>query len=797
MSGETLPIETPLGGNVSFELPPWEEQYQNSSHDDEDGMEDDDELGLPPSKSEQMRKQMQYEEQMRQELIQRAKKLHQYATDTQSAEHLHDKPLRPRAHGIVRNESGDSLRLSSEWGDEYYAGKGAIGRVGPDVMTSFRSNGSGRSSSSGKRVTRSDLSAGSRRSRSGSHSGREYRYGNGGVPRHRDETGIRQRHDSNEEGRTTEEEFERQKRTQQYFDMRNAQLTLLSARGAGRVESTPQQYNNDGEVKVRDSAEQLFEYERPMAARRRSSGVGAGSDLPVPRHLSGSELESPYTSLSDSHVAGAFTTRRRYRSDDLEDRDNEAFRLAMSAMRMYEEERGPNLQVTEETRQAALTKMMEVYAREIERSRSNDSGPYSRGTISDTRRLHHDVGVPPPLRRTVSDDRPQSFYGSPLQVFRRDDFAPGSRRQRRPVSSKYSQGESRGTSRQDTYGPTLPARQKTSENTHEYRDLSDLTSSAFQAFQMNSLGPRDAPKLPIEENESLEDSTNNQQAEDHIRPTSVQFQRESTSTTHVQLKSDTSGDRSGAARATYSSIESSDVANLVSRPNSMYGIVDSDTFSDMDFTDLPHLMRKDDVDVGARSSFTDLQHWVEENSSQTHDAENGGVEYVPEPRLSDLLSPLHLEGVQHVDDDDSESQSSNSSSQIDWRTGERRPARGTNSESSFIRTYSITHQSETESITDLTSSLYVNSGLSDKPQRRYAKPPSLSELLSEYCDSERSSLPSYLEFGGSQPELEPEYLEAIANANKQNSVHGKREHVRRRSSIPSELEAMTSRELYL
>ncbi|OWY96227.1 hypothetical protein PHMEG_00033558 [Phytophthora megakarya] len=351
-------------------------------------------------------------------------------------------------------------------------------------------------------------------------------------------------------------------------------------------------------------------------------------------------------------------------------------------------------------------------------------------------------------------------------------------------------------------------KQKASEESHEYRDLSDLTSSAFQAFQMNSLGPKDAPKLSVE---SSDDSDRHDEA---IQPPPVQFRRESTSTTHVQLKSDTSGDRSGAGREKHGSIESSVVSNMVSRPNSMYGVADSDTFSDMDFTDLPHLMRKDEVD-GGRSSFTDLQHWAEET---THD-ENGGVEYVPEPRLSDLLSPLHLEGVQHVDDDDSESQSSTSSSQIDWPNkfhgGPRRTARRTESESSFIRAYSITDkheeefENEPESYSDLTKSPFRNNnGLSEsmvtqndnQPQRQYRKPPSLSELLSEYCDSERSSLPSYLEFGGSQPELEPEYLEAIANASNENAIPvegGRRGHMRRRSSIPSELEAMTSRELFL
>ncbi|GMF50724.1 unnamed protein product [Phytophthora fragariaefolia] len=820
VSGETLPVGTPSGD----ELPPWEEQRKREAQDDYD---DDDELGLPPSISEQMKKQLQYEDQMRREHIERAKKLQQYAAGTgaQPSEHFStgstelgekQEEQRPRAKGFVRNESGDSLRLSSEWGGEYYAGRGGIWRTVRGGMTSFHSNGSGRSSGSGR--GRSDWSGDGLRSRSGSQGAtslsneREYRYANGANPRHHGETGHRFRHDSGEEGRGVEDEIERQRRTQQYFEMRNARLTLLS-RKAGHIDSTQEQFTDRDVSNAHENIERMFEYEHSPLPRVRSSGVGTGSDPPVPRQLTGSELESPYTSLSDSHIAGAFTTRRRYRSDDLEDRDNEAFRLAMSAMRLYEEERGPQLQVSEETRQAALAKMMEVYAREIEHSHSKDSGPYNRGTISDTRRLHNDVGIPPPLRRTVSDDRPASFYTSPLQGFRHDDLTPAPRRQRRTTPSKYSRGVSR---RDDSSASSLPQQQKSIKEAHEYRDLSDLTSSAFQAFQMNSLGPRDAPKVPIEEAESSEesDSSGNEFPSDGDRTQSgsTHFHRESTSTTHVQLKSDTSGGRSGAARATYDGIESSDATNIVSRPNSMYGVADSDTFSDMDLTDLPHLMRKDDVGAGARNSFADLQQWAEE----THDE---GIEYVPEPRLSDLLSPLHLEGVQHVDDDDSESQSSNASSQIDWQSSLTRKFPGrqdkaeSDSESSFIRPYSITRQTEVEPYSDLTNSgLFTTNGLSAsmvtqndaQPQRIYRKPPSLSELLSEYRGSERSSLPSYLEFGGSQPELEPEYLQAIENSqlngSSQNSIPvegGRRGHVRRRSSIPSELEAMASRELFL
>ncbi|CAI5709043.1 unnamed protein product [Peronospora destructor] len=473
-------------------------------------------------------------------------------------------------------------------------------------------------------------------------------------------------------------------------------------------------------------------------------------DVPAPRDLSGSELENPYTSLSDSNLAEAFTSRQTHQSDDLEDQDNEAFRLAMSAMRLYEEERGPNLQVTEKTRQAALTKMMEVYAREIERSHSDDFVPY-RGTTSDSCQPNHDVDILPLLRQTASDDRPPSFYGSPLPGFSHDDMIPAHRRHRRAPSSKRSRGAHCRIFRKNTYTSTFMAKKTTSEDTYKYRDLSDLTTSAFQAFHLNSPEPKNASKLPVNAIESFEDMDSSRngykQDADCFQP-SVQFP----SNTHVQLKSDTNGGLSGAACAVYDSIESREGSKVVWRQNSIYGVADLDTFSDMDLTDLPHLMRKDDADTAAQSSFADLQDWT---GCDAHGTDNGGVEYGPEPCLSDLLSSLHLEGIQHVDDDDSESQSSDASSQIDWQ-------------SSLQNKYPREQgRHETQSESSEESMVTQND---EQPQRHYGKPPSTLELLSEYCDSEHSSMLSHLKFEGSQPDLESEYLEAIENANNQQMV---------------------------
>ncbi|RLN53197.1 hypothetical protein BBP00_00009403, partial [Phytophthora kernoviae] len=196
----------------------------------------------------------------------------------------------------------------------------------------------------------------------------------------------------------------------------------------------------------------------------------------------------------------------------------------------------------------------------------------------------------------------------------------------------------------------------------------------------------------------------------------------------LNSKSDvTSGDPSGAGGATYGSGTSSEIPNMESRPNSLYEVPDSETFSDMDLTDLPHLMRNDDprrvamendrrsLDNGARNSFTDLQRWTENSNLQAL-AEQDDLsitdEYaVVEPRLSDLLSPLRLEEQQHVDDD----ASSNSSSQIDWASSlsvDQRPTTAVNSD--FESSYPpVSHQVQTASYTDLTDSLFPGNALSE------------------------------------------------------------------------------------
>ncbi|CAH0482798.1 unnamed protein product [Peronospora belbahrii] len=693
VSRETMTAK--LSSGETSEVSSLKHWCQKGVQDDNNGT--DNELGLPLGKTEQILHQIHDEDQ---KYSKQTQKLHRHATDTES-------------QASITDSSGPT---DSDLGLEYY-GKDAVGIAGPDATTNFLSNGSDRCSRSER--TRS------KPARSRPECGNETRHYNDGSPRDHVETAPRCTNRRYQEGQDREE---LQRCTQQHVGLEDAQATLVNGcqqRPCGSRRS--------------DSIEQEYQ----MATRF------LGSDPPIRHALLESKVEDPCTSLLDSLFVETSTTRQGHQSGDLDDQDDEAFRLAMLAMRLYEEERGPSLQVPEKTRQVALTKMMEVYAREIESSHSNHTVPY-RGTISDTRRLHYGVAIQPLLRQTHSDDRPPSYYGSPLSVFSHDKMVFASHQShRRALPSERNRGVHRRTSRENTHVPILPAKQTISEEVHEYRDLSDLTSSAFQAFHTNSLELKDALMLPVDAMESFQssacDSNGFQQDEDHFQSASVPFQRSSTcGTTHVQVKADMSENLLGAACTAYGSKENREVPKMMWRANSMYGVADLDTFSDMDLIDLPHLMRNDDVDIAVRSSLADLQRWTKDDA---YDTDNEGVKYIPKPRLSALLSPLHLEGVQHVDDDYSEGRSSNASSQVNWRSSLQNK-----------------HLDELEGH----GTHFLSHRLS--PQRRYSKPPSMMELLSEYCDSERSSLPSYLEFGESQPELEPEYLEAIENANNQKSV---------------------------
>lgn len=147
----------------------------------------------------------------------------------------------------------------------------------------------------------------------------------------------------------------------------------------------------------------------------------------------------------------------------------------------------------------------------------------------------------------------------------------------------------------------------------------------------------------------------------------------------------------GPDRSTFGSVANSDLprgsfaSGAYARPNSMHEVAESDTFSEMDLSELPHLMRKDDEadailrrsmalmdrrSVGSRSSFTDLQHWEPpSNGAPTASASNDassrvlgngtGVETINEHglRLSDVpadreeaiaMGMRSLGGPQHV-----------------------------------------------------------------------------------------------------------------------------------------------------
>ncbi|RLN50741.1 hypothetical protein BBJ28_00014865, partial [Nothophytophthora sp. Chile5] len=728
---------------------------------------------------------------------------------------LKKSPSLGRGFGEARSESADSIRLSTEWGEDYYVGGRADRKSA--MLTSFRSTGSGRSSAGSGRPRQPSIESGG--ATSFSSNGRELRY----ASQRRGDASRSSSRDSADDTRSLENDPERQRRTREYFDARNARLAQLGSRS--QRNSARREYDSTPVLSRRtgDKVERMFEYERSTRSYHASGGA-SGSDPPLRRGLPRTELglTSPYTSLSDD-----FATRRRHQNaEDAAETEDQALRMAMSAMRLYEQERGPDLQVTEATRQAALTKMMAVYAREIERSHSNDS--LSRG--GETHRRLQEEELRPPLRRTASEDHAASLYERQSSDYSRDDIAMPLRRPRRGNPTIYDRNPA------GFYGS------RASDDSHEYRDLSDLSSSAFRAFQMSSQGPRSAPKrqeAAVGRSEESDSITNSYPMEDggKTRPVVMSFTRDSTgSTTRAvrhQAKSDattTSGDRSAAARATYGSLASSELPPpALSRPNSMHEVAESDTFSDLDLIDLPHLMRKDDprrasVESDQRSSvertsFTDLQRWEEGETQEELPVDEACLQD-EERRLSDLLPP----GAPQPSEEDSDA-SSNSSSQIDWASSLSKgfPGAGAavstegDTGSRYAPEYSVNPQDQVASYSDLTDSLFAaeyqtalesqRSRLSVEELRRYRK--SLSELLSEYSGSERSSLPSFADYATTQPDLEPEYLQAIDDRS-----NGKltklldeeelpreyvvpREGARRRASTAVEMEITSTRELFL
>ncbi|KAI9918492.1 hypothetical protein PsorP6_011945 [Peronosclerospora sorghi] len=275
----------------------------------------------------------------------------------------------------------------------------------------------------------------------------------------------------------------------------------------------------------------------------------------------------------------------------------------------------------------------------------------------------------------------------------------------------------------------------TREPCHEYRDLSDLTSSAFQAFQMISQRSRDTSALrgsgPAHSNGS--DSSHHDFRHPRDQRKSMPSHDDRSSSTSMQLKSMTSDDRSDVARPVYDKMETRTVSKFILRANSIYGVADWDTFSDMDLLDFPHLMHKDAE--GARNVFTDLQPSGAAGATE-------GLEYVSEPCFRDVL---HFEGVQHVEDDDSESESSDASTLHDWHAkGPDRQMKRHGSESSFLDASSMTPRTrngwkkyDSEAYRDVPnrwSETIVSPNDEQLMVRRYSQLPSFSELLSE--DSE-------------------------------------------------------------
>ncbi|TMW68003.1 hypothetical protein Poli38472_007675 [Pythium oligandrum] len=264
--------------------------------------------------------------------------------------------------------------------------------------------------------------------------------------------------------------------------------------------------------------------------------------------------------------------------------------MALSAMRLYEKENGLDMQVSDETRQAALQKMVEIYASEIERNNSDDQ---RRGVESQR-----------PVR-SVSDGRNSESSARILRMSK----------DRRSLSDN-----------QASPRPQDPVPM-------EYRDLSDLSASAFKAFQRESLHP--SPNGVKTAASSVPSSAAGTLQRHPSFP-------ESRSSSHRNGKlGPTDGDDRSRAGTIRGSLSDMDVhPNQMNHPDVMRDDA-SDTFSEVDFVELPHLMRADEprrvpeVNNERRSLDNHQQAWSQPEMSASHQSMKSSTSQSHKQRLSE------------------------------------------------------------------------------------------------------------------------------------------------------------------
>lgn len=645
--GDSPQAEVPLG---AWPLP--------DTHDD------DDELGLPLSKREQQR--LEKERQVRQERLERTQQQskvhaavtasynhrHQQQTQQQQQTRQNEMVMRSLSHRTnssrddfdfedpssfvsspaafsVRRDSLDSICVSSDWGNEKFAPM--VDRTDRRVSIST----STWSENVGAPIhRRSDASVDSnrpslhRKHSASSSAGRRWQSPSPSF-----------RSSGQSDFLQPEDIPLREQIRRQSSDLQSYHSSSSSRRGS--AQDSRRQYENGYEVPSR--LYRSRENSRHSDDRELRDRSYENSNNSFHRQRHGTPSSTP------NGDAGTYFPSSRRSSQDQEEQQQLAHHLAVSAMRMYESERGPQLYVSDETRQTALDKMIAIYAREIERSNSS-------GSSSQTPDSH-----PVPLQRRKTEEVQQQFSYQSSLVSSGVGLSPSDRR------SALGQQRSERFKLSQRHGNSTDARE--SLNYSQYRDLSDLTSTAFQEYQKSSEGierPSAAGGRPTMEEPLFvpKKSGMYQRTNSFIDQRSLQhtLRDRAPSGSHMEALGEVSDARSRAMGTMHGSVaSSSDFRTSIataSRRNSIHDEAESDTFSEMDLIDLPHLMRKEDhvarasldrEDFASRAStstsFADVHQWQEAASSP-----HGSIGYEDLNRRLQEQLQLHLR-----DDDDDDS----------------------------------------------------------------------------------------------------------------------------------------------
>lgn len=704
MSGVTLPADSPQWDPVEF-----------------DGVEDDDELGLPRSKSEQQQRRLDELRRQEQVKYEQQKELHaatqtvsyqqpnrtltrtssQRRSSKEEEQHMRYRfvngspldqqdVLNQRIHHAsqngdhLRKDSHEVIRINSDWGSDHSPPTDLL--YHHHHHSGLHPSGHSFLSATGS-VRRSDLSVeGSRNSFAREHSFESASSAHNRVPRSSRAPSFASSSHETHQVYDDEDPFSRRLSSEfaasSHRSFHQAESPMLS--GLRRGGPRKSRYGSGDSSEYERHSGHLSPYFGPGRADTEfeQRGTSANHEYrrdPPPRYTDVVESRSGLESTFDSSPMSSFGRRRRgvggemlestasvhsprlgYRDQsssngmesemphhrgsslhpDTRDRDELAHYMALSAMKLFDMEHGQDMRVSDEVRQVALEKMMAVYASEIERS----STEMDRRAYSSSSRYG---STPQVVRRSASGDLSQhNSYHQRDSLRLPSDMVGGSRYERAPTLERSDTYEL-GYLQHKSSPALLQSRNGSRDRYQDVRDLSDLTSSAFQALQISS---ERTPSV-----HSMAQSNTERQTMHHAaaglrrtdsfmgRPSPQQEAelRESLGSSRHSLQRDgmarpdtRSRAASGATRG--SSISSNDrQRQSLLRANSVYEDAESDTFSELDFVDLPHLMRKDYVpppppplttsvsdDRGSvdsqrfRNSFTDIHQWQHHHQAQ-------------------------------------------------------------------------------------------------------------------------------------------------------------------------------------